>query len=120
MARTKFNPIQLLYGIVRHRQGSTSGDGNWGTAGSNNTDVSGKNVFIQVGSTSSNSGSDVSVTFPVAFTYIPLVVGTANTVANANVSVQTFSVTTTGFSLRAVNDAGSRAAETISWIAIGQ
>lgn len=120
MARTKLNRAQQTYGLVRHRQGGTTGDGSWYTGGTSNTDVSEKGVFIQVGSTEYDGvGGDV-VTFPTAFSQIPVVVATSTTAVTANTFARISDVTTTTFTFQCITDAGSADAERICWIAIGQ
>jgi len=111
----------LYYGLVRNRQGSTTGDNSWQTPGTNNTATDAKNVFIQCGSVNSNAGADVTVTFPTAYTQIPIVVASvsgATLTANAFVEVVTKSTTT--FDIRAFNTSAAQTAQPINWIAIGQ
>lgn len=109
----------MQYGMIRNRQGGTTGDNTWITKGTSNTDTSAKTVFYQVGASAlSTSGTDVTVTFPTAYTQAPLVFATVITASGANVYCTINTITTTTFKIRAVSADGS--AETASWLAIGQ
>lgn len=111
----------LQHGLVRQRQGGASGDASWATAGTTNVDTSAKQVFIQCGAIAV-SANPTTVTFPVAFTYAPLVIVSLASATSANAFVvQTTAATTTQASFRCVNDSGSAVTtETVNWIAIGQ
>lgn len=65
----------MQYGMVRRRQGGVSGDGDWMNAGTTNTDTSAKAVFWQAGSIVP-AGQTTTVTFPVPFTYTPIMMVT--------------------------------------------
>src|SRR5688500_4153698 len=70
LTNNTISPAKLLYGLVRRRQGSTTGDNSWVTAGTNNTDTSAKAVFEQVGSAVGTT-VDANVTFDVPFNQTP-------------------------------------------------
>lgn len=109
----------MQYGMVRQRQGGTTGAANWSTQGTSNTDTSATGVFMQVGAVGlSTLGTDVAVTFPVAFNQEPVIISTTTTAVAANVKVGINSITKTGFNARA-ND-GNGSSETACWLAIGQ
>lgn len=108
---------KLVYGKVRGRQGGSSTV--WATKGTTNYDVSATNTFTQTGSIGlSTEGTNVVVTFPVAFTYAPVVVVSTASAVSANVASQITAITATTFNVRAILGNGS--AETCTWIAIGQ
>lgn len=113
---------KMQYGLVRHRQGGTTGDGSWATAGTSNTDTSAKSVFMQTGTVTTNSGSDLTVTFPTAFSQKPQVfVNIAgDTTISANGYAEIVSRSTTTTVIRAFNTAGAQIAESVNWLAIGQ
>lgn len=102
------------------RQGGTTGDDTWYTGGTSNTDISGKNIVMQVGSFEfDGTGTDV-ITFPVAYAQVPIVVATSTTGATTNTFARISAITTTTFSFQCITDAGSADAERICWIAVGQ
>jgi hypothetical protein len=119
MAKQKITPAQMLNGLVKQRQGGTTGDATWQTPGTSNTDVSTKNVFIQVGSivASATSGVDVQINFPVSFTQIPIVISGTASANSSNQYATVNTITTTGFRIRQLT---GTSAETLNWIAIGQ
>ncbi len=112
---------KMLYGMVRARQGGTTGDGNWTTSGTSNTDTTAKDVFIQCGSLAVNA-NPATLTFPVAFNQIPIVLASVSSASGFNVYVvQPSSPSTTQAFFRTQTDTGANAtSETVSWIAIGQ
>lgn len=114
----------LFYGLIRNRQGATSGDDSWYTgttvAGSLNTATDAKDIFIQVGSLATGGTSAFTVTFPTAYTQVPMVFGTATTAGTTNAWFRASAITATGFTAQLINDAGNGAAETCNWLAIGQ
>jgi hypothetical protein len=111
----------LQNGLIRYRQGSTTGDNSWQTPGGNNTDVSTKTTFIQAGSSVGTGSGDFAITFPVAFTQVPLIVATVTSASGANAVVQITIVTTTTFTCRVHRNADNvDVAENFNWIAIGQ
>lgn len=108
---------KMQYGMIRQRQGGAAGDASWFTQGTTNVDTSAKAVFIQVGSVSSPSATTKTVTFPVAFTQVPLIFLTVNNASGANqVRAYARDATTTQFTLGNL-DAGT---EECAWLAIGQ
>lgn len=111
---------KLQYGTVRSRQGGTTGDNNWYSSGTSNTDTTAKAVFTQVGRIGTSAGADTTVTFPSAFTYTPIVVAITSSAGGANSFAIVTATTTTTFTCRCINDGGARVAENINWIAIGQ
>lgn len=110
----------MKYGMVLNRQGSTTGDASWQTAGSNSTDTSAKDVLIQVGAVNSSAGGAVTVTFPTAFSQAPLVYFLP--IRNGAPAIPTLDSvpTTTGFTLAVWSTAGALIAVGTNWIAIGQ
>lgn len=112
---------KMFYGVVRQRQGGTTGDASWYGDGASNTDTSAKNVFIQVGATLSDAAADKTVTFPVAYNQIPLVLTSTTSASGFNTGrVIIADITTTSFIFRNLDDTNTRRAERISWMAIGQ
>lgn len=111
---------KMQYGVVRGRRGGTSGDANWYSSGTTNTDTSAKGAYFQAGRTATSSGADTTVTFPNAYTYTPIVIATTSSAGGANSFAIVTATTTTTFTCRCINDAGSRVAENINWLAIGQ
>jgi hypothetical protein len=106
-------------GVVRNRQGGTTGDNDWTTTGTSNTDVSAKKAIIQCGAATGSAAASVAVTFPAAFNFKPLVVATAITNTQV-VFVNVSAITASGFSFDVVRDTGARSAQDVAWIAIGQ
>ena len=111
---------KMLNGLVKQRQGGTTGDASWDTQGTSNTDTSAKNVFIQVGSNVANGGSDKVVTFPEAFNQVPIVIATTSSADSRNVFTSVIATTTTTFTVRQLDDTGTTGSEDFNWIAIGQ
>lgn len=108
-------------GLVRDRQGGTTGDNSWLTAGGSNTDTSAKAAFVQVGSLTCNTGTDVTVTFPTAFSVAPLVFVSVTSAGTQNTWARAKSITTTTFQVNAfVNSTTAATSETVAWIAVGQ
>lgn len=113
---------KMFYGMVRGRQGGTTGDATWVTGGTGNTDTSAKDVMIQAGSTGTINSS-VTVTFPSAFTQVPLVFVTTSTAASLNnVCNYVTSISTTQCTINQVNanSGASSTTEKAFWVAIGQ
>lgn len=110
---------KMVNGMVKNRQGGTTGDASWLTNGTSNTDTSAKNAFFQAGSlaSSATSGADVTVTFPVAYNQAPLVFLTVGSSTGSNQYATANSITTTGFKFRQVTGTTT---ETVMWLAIGQ
>lgn len=109
---------KLVYGKVRGRRGGSSTI--WSTAGTTNYDTSAVDTFVQCGAAVTSSGA-VTITFPNAFTYAPIVTATVASASAANCFVRITAITTTTCILTAITDGGSLAgAENVNWIAIGQ
>lgn len=104
-------------GKVHYRQGGSSTI--WGTGGTSNYDTSDEKVMVQCGTVVGSSSVDVTVTFPTAFTYAPVLLATIVTAGGFNTFVVTNSVTTSSFVFRCLDTTNTRRAETISWMAIG-
>jgi hypothetical protein len=110
---------KLVYGKVRSRQGGSTT--NWQTTGTTTYDYSATDTFVQTGSVACTSGA-VLVTFPTAFSQIPVVyaqttsAGTANTVA----VVKTITATTFIIYQLVVSSGAGATTETAYWIAVGQ
>ncbi len=109
---------KMQFGLVRKRQGNTSGSADWSTAGTTNTDTSAIAAFIQCGSFAAGANATYSVTFPVAFTYQPIITVGARGGGAAIPSyyIVQSTVTNAGFQVY------SASANLIDfhWIAIGQ
>lgn len=78
--------------------------------------------LIQGGSDTDISGDTTStITFPTAYSAVPVVVTCIYDAGDAPIFSVVTSITTTGFSVRVRNDAGSSstAADAMQWIAIG-
>lgn len=108
--------------LTNQRQGGTTGTATWATAGTSNTSLTGTTTFIQVGSVSSGAGGAVTITFPTAFTQIPLIFCTVQAATNgfwAQADPGTSS--TTQALLSCWSATGALATnKTIFWLAIGQ
>lgn len=111
----------MVNGIVSKRQGGTTGANSWATPGTTTTDTSTTNVITQVGSSTSSTSVAVTVTFPTAYSQLPIVVAAKSSSGTTDFAyAEVFAITTTGFSYNVVNASGARAADNICWIAIGQ
>lgn len=111
---------KMQYGMVRNRQGGTAGTGSWFTRGTTNTDTSATGVFIQCGSVAVTA-VDMSVTFPVPFSQVPVVVATVSSASGNNTFAIVNGATATNFLVRTISDGGAGVAtEGVTWIAIGQ
>jgi hypothetical protein len=107
---------KMQNGMIYRRQG---GDvSNWSTVGTTGYDVSASAVRTQVGSAQGSSSTDTTVTFPVAYTQVPLMFGTCQTSASGTAYVSFVSVSATGFTARTFNGT-ARLAEVFSWQAVG-
>lgn len=116
----------LQYGLVRQRQGGTTGDATYWTSGTSNTDTSGKALFMQAGSIGTSSGGDTTITFPTAFSFVPLILVSVNG-GNAgtggvtqNCFAEVVSKTTTTAVIRTFNTSGGQSDQNVAWLAIGQ
>ena len=111
---------QMLYGMVRARQGGTTGDASWATVGTSNTDTSSKDVFIQVGSRAITA-APTTITFPNAYSQVPMVFATTYLPTSVNAFTEITAITTTTFSMRMFTDTGVAATtEFAFWMAVGQ
>lgn len=110
---------KMLNGMVKDRQGTTSGDGSWQGSGTTNTDTSAKDVFMQAGAQTGSAGGAQAVTFPTAYNQIPNVQATV-VLAGGVLIVNIDSVSTTGFTFSTYSTASARALGPINWLAIGQ
>lgn len=111
---------KLQYGLVRQRQGGTSGDAAWNTSGTTNTDTSSKAAFIQAGCSVGSASADVTITFPSPYSQVPVVIAVNGGAASANSWTELITTTTTTFTFRCIDAGGALRAEKINWIAIGQ
>lgn len=117
----KVKAADLVNGFVYRRQGGTTGDGSWHSAGTSNTDTTQKDTFVQVGSNSAASTGSNTVTFPAAYNQVPVVLATVTSATGANVWVRISAITTTTFTYQLLSDTNTGVSgETISWVAIGQ
>lgn len=110
---------KLFYGMIRNRQGGTTGDASWLTTGTSNTATDAKDTYIQCGSIVGSAGADVTVTFPSAYSQVPIVLG-SNLVTTSNSTFVVVSVSTTTFVFRMIDTGGTQRADNAGWIAIGQ
>lgn len=110
----------LVNGKVAQRQGGTTGDNDWTTSGTSNTDTSAKAILIQVGSNTTNAVSDTTITFPTAFTQKPLVFLSHLLINSDPLFFIVVSVSTTTCVIRCTNNADGRNAEPFFWMAVGQ
>lgn len=110
---------KLKYGMIRNRQGGTAGDATWANAGTTTVATDAKDTFIQVGALTVTGGA-TTLTFPTAFTYAPVILGTATTASSANVYVRFNAVSATNCNVAVYDATGATGTETVSWIAIGQ
>jgi H-type lectin domain. len=108
---------KMVNGMVRSRQGGTSGDDSWATGGTSNTDTSTKNALIQVGAALTSGNQSTTVTFPTAFSQVPTVIATPQGSAGNTSTFYVVSITTTGFAFVAGTPAN---VATFNWIAVGQ
>lgn len=108
---------KLIYGKVRSRQGGSAT--NWSTPGTSNFDYSATDTFEQVGVATGNAGSDVTITFGVAFSQVPIVTG-SNFVTNSNTTFIVATVSATQFTFRMIDSGGVQRADLASWRATGQ
>jgi len=116
-----FDLGKFLNGLVKHRQGGTSGDGAWNTNGTNNTNVSPKNVKVQVGTTTSGGGGIATITFPEAFTQAPLVFVTPIAGSNGFWAQLDSAASATQATITCWSATGTLALnKALQWIAIGQ
>jgi hypothetical protein len=111
---------EMFYGMVRGRQGGTTGDNTWASSGTSNTDTSAKSAWWQVGAVLVDANPK-TVTFPNAYNQTPIVLATTATASVNRVFPIILSVGTTNFTCRTDSDAGSTVlTEGIFWLAVGQ
>ena len=104
---------KLVNGLVYRRQGGSATI--WEAVGTTTYDTSAVNAKIQCG-TRAVGATQVDVTFPVAFTYAPIVLAVPQRGANAYSAFYVASVATTGFSFISQTYAN---VDNFYWIAIG-
>lgn len=118
IANDAITDTKLVYGKLRTRQGGSAT--NWGTSGVTAYDYSATNVFMQCGTRSSDSGSDVTLTFPTAFNQVPVIVMTPSTAASANCYPIIITKSATQCTFRCIDSGGTQRSEEVYWIAIGE
>jgi hypothetical protein len=98
------------------RQGGSATD--WDDYGANNYTPTA--VRMQGGCVLTSAGGDVTVTFPVAFSAVPLLLLTnASAASNDFSGPQLVSITASQFVCRCISDAGARLVAALNWLAIG-
>lgn len=118
VAADAISDAKLIFGKLRSRQGGSAS--NWSTAGTTTFDYSATDVFIQAG-TIANDASPKTITFPTAFSQVPIVVAWPTTAVGVNCYVSNVQATASNFTCQVVTDAGvANTAQTVSWLAIGQ
>jgi hypothetical protein len=120
LADANVTDAKLIYGKLRRRQGGNASD--WSVPGTTNFDTSATNTFIQSGSATvaGTTGSETTITFPVAFTQTPVVIVSTGPPQGANVNFAVNTPTTTNFKSRILFTGGGSQSEVCNWIAIGQ
>lgn len=112
---------KLVKGLINQRQGGTTGDNDWTTNGTSNTDTSAKNCFIQCGANNTGAGANVTTTFPVAFAKKPVVLVTSTQGSNGIWVQLDSAASATAFATTSWAATGTVAANiTFQWIAVGQ
>ena len=98
------------------RQGGNAAD--WSINGANNYTPT--TVRMQGGSILTSAVADVTVTFPVAFSNVPIVyITNGSSAATGDMSAQLVSFNATQFVVRYINAAGARQIAQVHWLAIG-
>lgn len=98
------------------RKGGSATD--WNSPG--NTNYTPGAVRMQAGATtSSGTSSSKSVTFPVAFSYDPIVILTVSKLAYTAAMLTVYFTTPTSFEFYAFDDAGNPVSVDVFWLAIG-
>ena len=106
---------------VQARQGSTTGSASWATAGTSNSSLTSTTVNIQVGSVTTSASGVVTVTFPNAFTQIPLVFVSVQAASNGFwAEIDSGTLSTTQFGATCWSTTSTLVAKTVYWLAIGQ
>ena len=106
---------------VQARQGGTTGSASWATAGTSNSSLTSTTVNIQVGSVTSSASGVVTVTFPNAFTQIPLIFVSVQAASNGFwAEIDSGTLSTTQFGVTCWSTTSNLVAKTVYWLAIGQ
>lgn len=111
------NDSQMIFGKVRSRQGGSATD--WSSQGTSSFDPSATNTFVQVGAIIATAGSYKTVTFPTAFSQVPVVIAAPSSASGFTTFVTTRNHTATGFDFACFDITATARAEEINWIAIG-
>ena len=98
--------------MLTHRQGGSSTD--WNSPGS--TNYTPASVRIQCGMVTSNPSADVTVTYPVAFSYKPLIFPSTYSSGNLAITFVNQLAGSFGFS---IYEDGVRTTLNMFWLAIG-
>lgn len=118
LAVTKAKLADVYLELIARQGGSATA---WNTAGTTNyTLTAPTSVVTQVGAITTAAGGTATITFPVAFSQIPLVYltiiyGYPNLGAIANVEV----ISATQAQIRTQSNAGANISAQVSWLAIG-
>ena len=99
---------------VTYRQGGNATD--WSATGATNYVPT--NVRIQCGVTTSSASGSVAITFPVAFSNLPLVYLMVDGTSEP-IYTYIYTLTAAAFTFSVFNDADARVAKTVRWLAIG-
>lgn len=117
--------VLSVSGIISARKGGSAT--NWAVSGSTDYNVSDVNTQLQCGVAGTDTGSDVTVTFPNAHTQKPIVIcstfggnsgGDSGLTQNAFAEA-TGAVTTTTVALRTMNTSASQSNQAVAWLSIG-
>lgn len=101
---------------LRGRQGGSAT--NWATTGTTNQTLT--TPRVQCGAVNTTSGAGATITFPVAFAQVPLVIAMAIDATPAAKIATLESVTASAFSVWTFDAAGVAQNGAVYWIAIGQ
>lgn len=121
MADDAITAAKMINGMIYRRKGGSASS--WATGGSTDYDYSATDVKIQTGTFVKSITGEESVTFPVAFSQVPLCfvsMASANA-ANGYVRYKVSSTSTTTLGgIQCFNDAGAALTnEQVAWLAIG-
>lgn len=116
IANVNITAAKLLNGKIYRRQGGSATHWGGSNVGTTNYDVSQTDPFIQVGDISV-PGGQTNITFPVAYTYTPLILCTVASSSGNYPSWYTVLESNTGFSIQL--SGGTGGALFAKWIAIG-
>lgn len=114
-----FTDVETQVLRLTSRQGGTTGNATWQTAGTSNTDISALSVFAQFGCLTSSAAGGSTITFPVSFNQIPLIWCTVDSGSNG-FWAQHEQVTATNFVMTCWSATGTLVAKNVNWLAIGQ